>query len=119
MFLVGRVKDMAVIRGQNYYAEDVEQIARHVQGFDIRVCAALQAGDGDFEHIAVLVETPLEGAHATALTNAVEAAIAAELGPAVAFVHPVPVRSIPRTSSGKVRRQAARDLYQKTVKDAS
>ncbi len=119
LFLVGRVKDMAVIRGQNYYAEDVEQIARHVQGFDIRVCAAIQAGDGDFEHIAVLVETPLEGAQATALTNAVEAAIAAELGPAVAFVHPVPVRSIPRTSSGKVRRQAARDLYQKTVKDAS
>ena len=119
LFLVGRLKDMAIIRGQNYYAEDVEQIARRVQGFDVRACAALQARAGGFEHLAVLVATPLEGAEAAALTSAVEAAISAELGPGVAFVHPVPVRSIPHTSSGKVRRQAARDLYQKTVKDAS
>ena len=119
LFLVGRRTEMAIIRGQNYYAGDVETIARRTPGFDIGACVALQAGDGDGEHLAVLVETPLEGAQAIALSNAVEAAIAAELGPAVAFVRPVPVRSIQHTSSGKVRRQAARDLYQQTVKGAS
>lgn len=119
LFIAGRLKDMAIIRGQNYYAEDVEQIAMRAAKADVRACAAVEVRDGDAEHLALLVETAAEGAEAGALARALEAAVAAELGPGVAVVHPVPVRSIPRTSSGKVRRQAAKDLYRKAVGDAS
>ena len=119
LFIVGRLKDMAIIRGQNYYAEDVEQVARRAGGPGVRACAAVEVRDGDVEHLALLVETAAEGAEAATLARALEEAVAAELGPGVAVVHPVPVRSIPYTSSGKVRRRAAKDLYQQIAGDAS
>src|SRR6185369_701625 len=36
LYVVGRIKDMIVVRGQNYYAEDVEEIVRITPGVNGR-----------------------------------------------------------------------------------
>jgi acyl-CoA synthetase (AMP-forming)/AMP-acid ligase II len=111
LYLVGRIKDVIIIRGQNYSAEDVEEIARTTPGVDRRVCAAFASEGGEAERIVVLWETSLEPAEAGAVATAIRARIKEHLGLAAAQVITVPPVSIPHTTSGKVKRDAARRLY--------
>ncbi|MFV0129836.1 AMP-binding protein [Streptomyces sp. HMX112] len=113
--IVGRMKDMIVIRGQNYYPEDVEEIVRQIPGVDRRHCAALgvtdDSGVGGGERIAVLFETALGAPEAAELTADVRREIVSRLGFENVDVMSVAPRSIPFTSSGKVKRRQARELY--------
>jgi acyl-CoA synthetase (AMP-forming)/AMP-acid ligase II len=114
-YIVGRLKDMIVIRGQNYYPEDVEEIVRQIPGVDRRHCAALgvtdAAQDAGDERIAVLLETSLEGDEAAELVARIKKEIVARLGLDSVDVVSVAPRSIPFTSSGKVKRQQAKQMY--------
>ncbi|UGT72450.1 fatty acyl-AMP ligase [Nocardia gipuzkoensis] len=108
LFVTGRCKDMITVRGVNYYAQDVEAAVRGLDGVYKGRCTA--AIDPDADVIALIAESERTGAGADALTEAIRARIAAELGLAAVRVHLVAPRSIPRTSSGKLQRLAARDL---------
>jgi acyl-CoA synthetase (AMP-forming)/AMP-acid ligase II len=114
-YIVGRLKDMIVIRGQNYYPEDVEEIVRQIPGVDRRHCAAMgvtdPAGTAGDERIAVLLETSLEGDEATELVARIKKEIVTRLGFDSVDVVSVAPRSIPFTSSGKVKRQQAKQMY--------
>ncbi|GAA2402296.1 hypothetical protein GCM10010191_07180 [Actinomadura vinacea] len=109
VFVTGRRKEMIIVRGANVYPQDVEAVAREVPGVFRRRCVAVAAPDGS-ESMLVIAESTLTGAEADALRAGLAARIGTELGLAAVTVHLVPPRSIPRTSSGKVRRLAARDL---------
>ncbi|WP_280260326.1 fatty acyl-AMP ligase [Nocardia abscessus] len=108
LFVTGRCKDMITVRGVNYYAQDVEAAVRGLDGVYKGRCTA--AIDPDADVIALIAESERTGADADALTEAIRARISAELGLAAVRVHLVAPRSIPRTSSGKLQRLAARDL---------
>ncbi|MBF6229519.1 fatty acyl-AMP ligase [Nocardia abscessus] len=108
LFVTGRCKDMITVRGVNYYAQDVEAAVRGLDGVYKGRCTA--AIDPDADVIALIAESERTGAGADALTEAIRARISAELGLAAVRVHLVAPRSIPRTSSGKLQRLAARDL---------
>ncbi|MGW5439581.1 AMP-binding protein [Nocardia asteroides] len=108
LFVTGRCKDMITVRGVNYYAQDVEAAVRDLDGIHQARCTA--AVDPDDDVIALIAETERTGPGAEALAAAVRAAVAAHLGLSAVRVHLVPPRSIPRTSSGKLQRLAARDL---------
>jgi acyl-CoA synthetase (AMP-forming)/AMP-acid ligase II len=109
VFVTGRRKEMIIVRGANVYPQDVEAVAREVPGVFRRRCVAVAAPDGS-ESMLVIAESTLAGAEADALRAGLAARIGAELGLAAVTVHLVAPRSIPRTSSGKVQRLAARDL---------
>ncbi|MEC3955961.1 AMP-binding protein [Nocardia sp. CDC153] len=109
LFVTGRCKDMITVRGVNHYAQDVEAAVADLDGIYKGRCTAAADPDGA-DVIAVIAETECEGAAADALTRAIKDRIAADLGLAAVDVHLVPPRTIPRTSSGKLRRLAARDL---------
>ncbi|NNH68361.1 AMP-binding protein [Nocardia uniformis] len=110
LYIVGRGKNMMIQHGQNYYAEDIEEIVRRFPDADTGRCAAIGITGPEAEYIAVLLETPLAPEAADDLAADVESAIRAALGPDIARVYPVAPKTIPYTSSGKVRRQAAREL---------
>ncbi|MEC3918552.1 AMP-binding protein [Nocardia sp. CDC160] len=109
LFVTGRCKDMITVRGVNHYAQDVEAAVADLDGIYKGRCTAAADPDGA-DIIAVIAETECEGDAADALTRAIKDRIAADLGLAAVEVHLVPPRTIPRTSSGKLRRLAARDL---------
>ncbi|WP_174184367.1 fatty acyl-AMP ligase [Nocardia barduliensis] len=109
LFVTGRCKDMITVRGVNYYAQDVEATVRDLDGVYKGRCTAAIDPDGA-DVIALIAESERTGADADALSEAIRARIAAELGLAAVRVHLVAPRSIPRTSSGKLQRLAARDL---------
>ncbi|HEY0532494.1 MAG TPA: non-ribosomal peptide synthetase [Actinoplanes sp.] len=107
LFVSGRVKDVLVFRGVNHHAVDVEAAALDAVGRTGRTAAAFLVDTGP-EPVPVLL---LE-AHSTrdeALAAEVRAAVLSGTGLRLGLVVLLPPRSLPRTSSGKVRRSAARE----------
>jgi acyl-CoA synthetase (AMP-forming)/AMP-acid ligase II len=110
LFVTGRRKEMITVRGANFYPQDVELIARDVPGVFRGNCVAVAgpAGDGTAE-IVLIAETDRDAAGAGELAARLRQRVAAELGLTAVTVRLVPPRTIPRTSSGKVRRLASLD----------
>jgi fatty-acyl-CoA synthase len=114
VYVTGRLKEMITVRGANYYPQDVELIARAVPGVFrgncLAVAGAALAEEGGAEEIVLVAETALTEAAAGQLAADLRRCVAAELGLAAVTVRLVKPRAIPRTSSGKVRRLATRDI---------
>ena len=109
LFVTGRRKEMITVRGANFYPQDVELIARDVPGVFRGNCVAVAGpagGDGTAE-IVLIAETDRVAAGADELAARLRQRVAAELGLTAVTVRLVPPRTIPRTSSGKVRRLAS------------
>jgi acyl-CoA synthetase (AMP-forming)/AMP-acid ligase II len=114
LYVVGRLKDVTIIRGRNHHPHDIEHTVAAAH-------PALQPGAGvafgvpgpQGERLVVVQEVRREYRRAgdrSEVTAAVRAALAREHGLAAALVLTLPGR-VPRTSSGKVRRSAARAQY--------
>lgn len=109
LFVTGRCKDMITVRGVNHYAQDVEAAVADMPGIYKGRCVATVDPDGD-DVISLIAESELAGPAAAELSYEIRKRIAAEVGLASVEVHLVVPRSIPRTSSGKLRRLLAREL---------
>ncbi|HEX5717148.1 MAG TPA: amino acid adenylation domain-containing protein [Thermoanaerobaculia bacterium] len=113
LFVTGRLKDLIVVRGRNFYPHDVERTAEESH-------PALRPGGGAAFSVEVEGEERLVVVHEVERRREAEAREAAEaIRAAVLREHEVsphevvPIRAgtLPKTSSGKVRRGACRDLY--------
>jgi 1-acyl-sn-glycerol-3-phosphate acyltransferase len=115
LFVTGRAKDVIIAGGRNIYPQEVEEAVADVPGIR-RGCVAafgVQDGTSGTERLVVVAETrgaiPPGG---SPLHAAVGAAIVAAIGvPADTIVFARP-GSVPKTSSGKIRRSTTRDLYE-------
>jgi fatty-acyl-CoA synthase len=113
LFITGRSKDVVIVRGQNYYAEDVEEIVSSLDRIRKRHVAAVGVNlvDGD-EAVCVLFESDLDANDEQEAIAEIRDAVSTRLGPIPLGVTPVAPRTLPFTSSGKVKRQAVRKLYE-------
>jgi acyl-CoA synthetase (AMP-forming)/AMP-acid ligase II/acyl carrier protein len=107
LFVTGRTKDVIVFRGVNFHAVDVEAAALDAVG-NVAGTAAAFLVDTEPDTLPVLV-LEVRGAPDSSLAAGVRAAVLAQTRLQVGLVVLVPPRSVPRTSSGKVRRSACRD----------
>lgn len=111
--IVGRSKDVIIVRGSNYYAEDAEALARDLPDVYRNRCVAVPVELDGEERLAVVAETKLEDpARRTELVRAVQNALRSALGLPGAVVRLVPPHRLPRTSSGKVRRSVVRQAVE-------
>jgi acyl-CoA synthetase (AMP-forming)/AMP-acid ligase II len=108
LFVTGRRKEMVVVRGQNFFPDDVESIAREVPGVYRRRCVAFSdVDDNGTEHVGVIVEGTANGAGGDELRREVARRISAELDLAAVRVYVVRPRWLTRTTSGKWQRGLA------------
>jgi|CXWL01.1.fsa_nt_gi acyl-CoA synthetase (AMP-forming)/AMP-acid ligase II len=108
LYLTGRAKDLVVLRGRNYAPEEIERALDGVPGARVGCTAAaswLREG-GEREELVVFVEVARGASenHRLALPTTVGAAVLAATGLAVDAVVVVEPGTLPRTSSGKIRR---------------
>ncbi|MCM1947034.1 AMP-binding protein [Streptomyces sp. G2] len=116
LFIFGRKKDMIVVRGVNYYAEDAETVVRDLPGVFRKRCAAV----ADDDHLALVVETSLETEEErAALVAECHRQIRSRMGLDRVTVHLAPTRFLPQTSSGKVQRHKLRSSLGELVADGS
>ena len=112
VFVVGRAKDMIIINGKNHWPQDIEWAVEQLPGFksgDIAAFAITTAGGEESPAVLVQCRTtdPVER---TRLRDTIRDKVRAITG-INCIVELVPPRTLPRTSSGKLSRAKARNLY--------
>lgn len=109
----GRVKDVIIMGGRNIYPTDIERVAHSVNGVRAGNAVAVRwRTPSGRESFAVAVESRMakEPVEAGRIEHEVRSAVTAEIGVRPAAVAVLPVGSLPKTPSGKLRRSAAARL---------
>ena len=109
LYLVGRLKDLIIAGGANLHPEELERAAEGVPGVGTGRCVAFGVPGGGTERPTLLVEVRRPGQRPQ-LVREVADAVRAQTGVSAAVLL-VPPRALPRTPSGKRKRQAARALF--------
>lgn len=112
LFIVGRAKDMIIINGRNHWPQDIEWAIEQLDGFKAGDIAAFSITTPQGEEApAVLVQcrTSDPAEHAR-LKQEIRDKVRSIIGVGC-VVELVPPRTLPRTSSGKLSRAKARQLY--------
>ncbi len=116
VYITGRSKDIIIRAGRNVYPAGIEEAAGEVPG--IRKGCVVAFGSQDpargTERVILLAETrETDAASLNTLRARVEDAVTPMLDAAPDQVVLVPPNTIPKTSSGKLRRNAARELFER------
>ncbi len=112
IFIVGRAKDMIIINGKNHWPQDIEWAVEQLPGFKAGDIAAFSiTTPGGEETPAVLVQCRTsDEAERAKLREQIRDKVRSVTG-MQCVVELVPPRTLPRTSSGKMSRAKARNLY--------
>ena len=112
IFIVGRAKDMIIINGKNHWPQDIEWAVEQLPGFKSGDIAAFAiTGPSGEETPAVLVHCRVSDPQERGrLRDDIRERVRAITG-ITPVVELVPPRTLPRTSSGKLSRTKARNLY--------
>jgi nonribosomal peptide synthetase protein BlmVI len=106
LFITGRIKDVLIVRGQNYYPQDAESVAKMAHAaFANQVCAAWPLQDDLGGAIAVVLETDERDERVLTQATRSAAVAVAQVVPSPVVAVAVPRWHVPRTTSGKIRRR--------------
>jgi fatty acid CoA ligase FadD21 len=115
LYIVGRIKDLLIIRGRNHYPEDIEATVHQITGGRV---AAISVPVNSTEKLVTVIEikkqgdSTVEAVHwLSGVKSEVTSAISNAHGLNVGDLVLVPPGSIPTTTSGKVRRAACAEQY--------
>ena len=110
--ITGRIKEIIFVGGQNFYPHDLEALLEKHAGLELgrsAVCGVRPAHAAT-DDVLVFALAKGELANFVPVARAVRRAINEHAGLAVAEV--IPVRQLPKTTSGKVQRFALAQQYQ-------
>ncbi|MGO9134624.1 MAG: fatty acyl-AMP ligase [Methylovirgula sp.] len=117
LYVTGRIKDVIIIRGRNYYPQDIEHTVHMADGaLRPGFGAAFTIVDADGpERLIIVQEVERTQRHRTDLKD-----VAGNIREAVAEAHDlsvhrvilVPPGVVPKTTSGKIQRRLTRQLWQ-------
>jgi fatty acid CoA ligase FadD21 len=114
LFIVGRIKDLLIIRGRNHYPEDIEATVHEITGGRV---AAISVPLNSTEELVTVIELKKRGDSNEAMhwlsgvKSDVTSAISNAHGLKVGDLVLVAPGSIPTTTSGKIRRAACAAQY--------
>ncbi|WP_083562153.1 AMP-binding protein [Mycobacterium malmoense] len=115
LFIVGRIKDLLIIRGRNHYPEDIEATVQEITRGRV---AAISVPVNSTEQLVTIIELKKRG-HSdedamrwlSEVKSDVTSAISNAHGLNIGDLVLVPAGSIPTTTSGKIRRAACVEQY--------
>jgi acyl-CoA synthetase (AMP-forming)/AMP-acid ligase II/acyl carrier protein len=111
LYISGRAKEIIFVNGQNYYPHDLEAIAQRAPGLELGkvVAAGVRPRAAEIEQLVVFVLHRGSLEDFLPLARQVARLINEQTGLEVAEV--VPVKRIPKTTSGKIQRHLLEENY--------
>ncbi|MBE2257393.1 MAG: AMP-binding protein [Rhodobacteraceae bacterium] len=116
--LTGRVKDLIIRGGRNLYPYELEQAVGNIPGVRKGCVAVFASSDpvNASERLVVMAETREEGAdRRDQLCRQINDAAVDAIGMPADEIVLAPPNSVLKTSSGKIRRNACRDAFERGV----
>jgi acyl carrier protein len=111
LYISGRAKEIIFVNGQNYYPHDLEAIAQQAEGLELGkvVTAGVRPRGSQTEQLVVFVlhrnDMPSFLPVATQVARLINEHAGLEVGEVV------PVKRIPKTTSGKIQRHLLEESY--------
>jgi thioester reductase-like protein len=110
LYVCGRIKDMIILRGQNYYPQDIENVVEKSSSLIRHNCvAAFQIQEDSEPALAIIAE--VKNPRALPDARKIAAAVRNYLNMEVAVISLIAPRAIPRTSSGKIMRHKTKQMW--------
>jgi acyl-CoA synthetase (AMP-forming)/AMP-acid ligase II len=115
LYITGRIKELIIVRGKNYYPQDIELVAQNSNPACRLGRGAAFSVESDTQEMVVLVQeiekTQLRKFDDQGTKCDIQLALRAQLNIEVDDIVFVKPASIPLTSSGKTQRQRVKELY--------
>jgi 1-acyl-sn-glycerol-3-phosphate acyltransferase len=112
--ITGRIKDIIIRAGRHLYPQEIEEAVAEIPGIRKGGVAVFSASDprAGTERVVVLAETrEVDPAAKAKLEAAAHEVVTDTAGTPPDEVILAPPHTVPKTSSGKIRRSAAKELY--------
>jgi acyl-CoA synthetase (AMP-forming)/AMP-acid ligase II len=118
LYITGRAKEIIFVNGQNYYPHDIESIAIRADGLELGkvVAAGVRAKGGSTDDLILFVLHRMDMQEFLPIATQVTRLVNEHTGLEVA--HVVPVKRVPKTTSGKIQRHLLEEDYVNGVYDA-
>ncbi len=114
IFITGRIKDVIIIQGKNFHAEDIEWSANDVKGLRAGCIAAFSIEEENLEKLVVVAgTTSTADEELPNIVTQIRAAIYTDHQLHVDRVVLIKPKDLPVTTSGKVQRRLSRQMYLK------
>jgi len=114
LFVAGRLKDVIIIRGENYYPQDIETVAEQSNHLLRKGCGAAFTVGNDGETRIVLVQEVAhleEKIQMDSVIQDIRQAVALYQGLYIDALALIQCYTIPKTTSGKIQRNECRTQY--------
>ncbi|MEZ4774222.1 MAG: AMP-binding protein [Bacteroidia bacterium] len=115
LYITGRLKDLMIIRGKNHYPQDIEHTTgQSHEALKPGGCAAFSIEVSGEERLVIAAEiepNTLKTHSSESIFGAIKSEIAIRHELQVYAITLLKRRSIPKTSSGKIRRKACKEAY--------
>ncbi|MEH1903501.1 MAG: AMP-binding protein [Nostoc sp.] len=114
LYIVGRIKDVIVLNGENFYAHDIELVVQQVTELTFQNLMAFGLRRNGLEELILLVETPKSLTYTNErqkIEDAVRTLLFSSFGITPSEIVFLTGDKLPMTSSGKLQRYKGADLY--------
>lgn len=115
LFVIGRLKDIVIVGGNNIFPEDVEAVVNTIEGIYPGRVVAFGVEDKDYgtQSLAIVAEMKenLAADSAVDLEAAVRRVVLTTIGTAPRHVAVVPQRWIVKSTAGKISRRETRERF--------
>jgi acyl-CoA synthetase (AMP-forming)/AMP-acid ligase II/aryl carrier-like protein len=111
LFITGRAKEIIFVNGQNYYPHDIESIAIRAEGLELgkAVAVGVRAKGASTDDLILFVLHRMDMKEFMPIAAQVARLVNEHTGLEVA--HVVPVKRVPKTTSGKIQRGLLAEDY--------
>lgn len=115
LYIVGRLKDVIVLNGENFYAHDIELAIQQVPEFESHKMMAFGLRKNGLEELILLIEPPKSMPYAgrQSIEDAIRTLLFSSFGITPSDIVFLAGDKLPITSSGKLQRHKGADLYLK------
>jgi fatty-acyl-CoA synthase len=115
LYVIGRLKDIIIVGGQNVFPEDIESVVNTVGGVYAGRVVAFAVPDQEYatENIAVVAEMrgSFEPERAATMEREIRRLVLSTIGVAPRYVHVAAERWIVKSTAGKISRRETRERF--------